>query len=594
MTPSPDKDRDGLPVTHPWTDKLLALDACCDVGEPPVLGPSAKVVTPLCMSRWQAALAAHPDSRFSEYITRGINDGFRIGFDRRLKVALRSCRRNIPSTYEHPEIVSQYLSKECKTGHTFGPFLGAPIPRMHFSSFGVIPKRHQPGKWRLILDLSSPQVHSVNDGIDPRLCSLQYISVDDIVRQVANAGRGALLAKSDIQHAYRLIPVHPEDRRFLGMKWQGKLYVDATLPFGLRSAPIIFSAVADALEWIVRQKGARCISHYIDDFIMVGAPASDECATHLHSFLSTCDELGVLVAKDKTEGPATRLTVLGIEIDTEAMTLQLPDDKLRRMELMLTDWSGRSSGTRRDLESLAGTLQHAASVVSSGRLFLRRIYDLLAATRHFKPHHFVRLNAECRADIEWWATFHRRLNGVSLIRKVAAVQPDVVVRSDASGNWGCGAFWGTVWIQATWDDLPIGRKAIAAKELIPIVLTAIVWGHAWPGALVEYRCDNAVVVDIINHQSAKDPLLCHLLRCLFFASAHYNFALSAKHTPGVANIAADALSRGNRLLFFSQVPRAASQPTYISRDLLLHLARHRPAWTSRDWTAWFASCFATY
>ena len=99
---------------------------------------------------------AHPDSHFSEYITRGISDGFHISFDRRRGMALRSCRRNIPLAYEHPEVVSQYLPKECKTGHTLGPFLGAPIPGMHFSSFGVIPKRHQPGKWRHISDLSSP------------------------------------------------------------------------------------------------------------------------------------------------------------------------------------------------------------------------------------------------------------------------------------------------------------------------------------------------------------------------------------------------------------------------------------------------------
>ena len=56
------------------------------------------------------------------------------------------------------------------------------------------------------------------------------------------------MGKMDIQHAYRNIPVAPEDRRLLGMLWQGKVYVDKVLPFGLRSAPLIFSAVADALQ----------------------------------------------------------------------------------------------------------------------------------------------------------------------------------------------------------------------------------------------------------------------------------------------------------------------------------------------------------
>lgn len=51
------------------------------------------------------------------------------------------------------------------------------------------------------------------------------------------------MAKMDIKQAYRIVPVHPEDRRLLGMQWQDKVYVDKVLPFGLRSAPLIFSAV---------------------------------------------------------------------------------------------------------------------------------------------------------------------------------------------------------------------------------------------------------------------------------------------------------------------------------------------------------------
>ena len=53
------------------------------------------------------------------------------------------------------------------------------------------------------------------------------------------------MAKMDIQQAYRNIPVAPEDRHLLGMSWQGHVFVDRVLPFGLRSAPLLFSAIAD-------------------------------------------------------------------------------------------------------------------------------------------------------------------------------------------------------------------------------------------------------------------------------------------------------------------------------------------------------------
>ena len=80
-------------------------------------------------------------------------------------------------------------------------------------------------------------------------------SVDEAVRKVLALGAGTLMAKFDVEGAYRTIPVHPEDRWLLGMKWEGKLYVDKALPFSLRSAPKIYTAVADAMQWILGKEG---------------------------------------------------------------------------------------------------------------------------------------------------------------------------------------------------------------------------------------------------------------------------------------------------------------------------------------------------
>jgi len=74
------------------------------------------------------------------------------------------------------------------------------------------------------------------------------------------------VAKFDLKAAYRHIPVHPDDRRLLGMEWKGGLYLDATLPFGLRSAPVIFNAVAEALAFVIRERGVEGMDHYLDDY----------------------------------------------------------------------------------------------------------------------------------------------------------------------------------------------------------------------------------------------------------------------------------------------------------------------------------------
>ena len=96
------------------------------------------------------------------------------------------------------------------------------------------------------MDLSSPKNSSVNDGIDATLSSLSYASIDHLSALIL--GRGAMLVKADIKEAYHMIPVHPQDQRLLDIQWEDAVYIDRMLPFGLRSAPKIFPAVADALQ----------------------------------------------------------------------------------------------------------------------------------------------------------------------------------------------------------------------------------------------------------------------------------------------------------------------------------------------------------
>ena len=131
------------------------------------------------------------------------------------------------------------------------------------------------------MDLSSPHGHSMNDGITKELCSLHYSSIDEAATQVAALGPGCMLVKMDIHQAYRNIPVAPEDKHLLGLQWNNQIYIDKVLPFGLRSTPMIFSAVADKLLWIMLKKGVSWGIHYINNFLTIGPPTSDECLQNI-------------------------------------------------------------------------------------------------------------------------------------------------------------------------------------------------------------------------------------------------------------------------------------------------------------------------
>ena len=96
--------------------------------------------------------------------------------------------------------------------------------------------------------------------------------------------------------------------------------MDTRLPFGLRSAPVIFTALADALEWIVKQQGVKVLyhylAHYLDNYITLGKPNSTECQANLEKMSDCCSRLGIPIAQEKCESSTTCLTYLGIEIDT--------------------------------------------------------------------------------------------------------------------------------------------------------------------------------------------------------------------------------------------------------------------------------------
>ena len=121
-------------------------------------------VTPIDAHKLWSELCLHPDQVKVDYVISGLTNGFRLGFDPSA-VSLQSAAHNMLSASLQPSVIDQYLLTEREKGRVAGPFLISPIPNLHVSRFGVIPKKHQPGKWRVILDLSSPLGHSVNDGI---------------------------------------------------------------------------------------------------------------------------------------------------------------------------------------------------------------------------------------------------------------------------------------------------------------------------------------------------------------------------------------------------------------------------------------------
>ena len=172
-------------------------------------------------TEWKSQLTTFPDPCFYHFILRGLSNGFRIGFDS--SQACQPAKQNMRLAYEHPDVVKKYLEREVLFQRMFQLTTEetAAEPRIQVSPFGVIPKRGKEGKWRLIVDLSTPSGRSVNDGLTQDVCSISYTSVDIAVKLIQSMGLGTLMAKMDLKEAYRNIPVHPADHHLLAVQWNG-------------------------------------------------------------------------------------------------------------------------------------------------------------------------------------------------------------------------------------------------------------------------------------------------------------------------------------------------------------------------------------
>ena len=363
-------------------------------------------------------------------------------------------------------------------------------------------------------------------------------------------GLGTLMAKMDLKEAYRNIPVHLADQHLLAVKWNGITFLDGALPFGLRSTPKLFSAVVDGLLLIFFNHGIQPALHYLDDFMFLEPPGKSVCRSSIQKVLQLCNELGVPVAVEKNEGPATTITFLGIEIDSQAGRLRLPRDKPSDLIITLKSWrrpnrpyTTKRKGTKGYLLSLIGKLHHACRVVKPERAFIRSLIDTsmsVALLDHYAP-----LGAEARADIAWWNSFVSIWNGVSIISPTFF---SATCNSDASGIWGCGAVCHSHWFQLAWPPSWNGIP-IAPIELVTIVVAVALSEPWWRGQKILRHCDNIAVVFAVNRGSARDPKLMKLL--------------SVKHIPGIENTAADALSCNNLHVFFASTTQAQPVPSGV-------------------------------
>ena len=135
-----------------------------------------------------------------------------------------------------------------------------------------------------IVDLSHLEGRSVISGVDTHLCSLSnnIVKMDQVVDTLLEMGPGIWLAKLDVKNAYRKVPVRLEET-LIGHAVEGSDLCGCSFAIWFEVSTQDFNALADVVEWVVKQNGVEHLWQYLDDFLTCGEPGTVKCQLNLQT-----------------------------------------------------------------------------------------------------------------------------------------------------------------------------------------------------------------------------------------------------------------------------------------------------------------------
>ena len=351
---------------------------------------------------------------------------------------------------------------------------------------------------------------------------------------------GDWLAKVDLKDAFFTIPIHVAHRKYLWFTLQGKVYEFNCLPFGLSSAPWVFTKTLKPVIALLRELGVRLIA-YIDD-ILILAESREELERHVVALIYLLECMGYIInSKKSITNPAQTLEFLGLIVDTLSMELRLPLDKLKKIRAESRKLAREQTTSARSLARLLGKMNATTPVIPPAPLFCRHLQMSLTraleeGSQSYETH--VTLSPEGREELTWWDNHMSRWNGKSLVK----TEIDIVIDSDAS-LMGWGATSSQQRTGGPWSAEE-SKMHINCLELLAATLAVKTFVKNLTQMSVLLRIDNTTAVAYINNMGGTvSPELVALARSLWMWCLERNIHTTAQYLPGVQNTIADAESR---------------------------------------------------
>ena len=353
----------------------------------------------------------------------------------------------------------------------------------------IFPVPKASGGWRLVIDLSYLNQFFVK----------HKFRMESIRSAIANVERGDFLASVDLQDAYLHIPILRAHRKYLRiallLDHQILHFQFTCLPFGITSAPRVFTKVVVVLTAALRLQGI-CVTPYLDDWLVRG-PSEAVLKQHLHKTLQMLDTHGFLVNLKKSSlDPTPVISYLGFTIDTFLMKLSLSDQRTTNLQRAVQGLLQTDHCSVRKAMRILGMMTSSLEAVPWARAHFRMQQNCIL-TQWDKSRDSLERNINIslpvKKDLLWWLHPQRFLQGRSL-----KTQIQTVLTSDASGSaWG--AHVEDHWVQEAWSQKEL-QMSSNLKELMAIRKALIHFKSKVLHKAVQVQSDNLAAVFYLNKQ----------------------------------------------------------------------------------------------
>ena len=348
--------------------------------------------------------------------------------------------------------------------------------------------------------------------------------------------KGDFLVKIDLKDAYLKVPIWKNHQKYLRFLWKGSMQEFGCLPFGLATAPRVFTKLMKPVVGALRQRGIRLII-YLDDLLIM-AESHDQALHHAASKLNLLEGLGFIVNYQKSQLlPSQKIEFL---IDSNTMTLQHPGEKLRKIRKKCQELLAQTTVSVRELSKFLGLLTSSIQAIFPAPLHYRHLQRLknttLASQKIYNA--MVALDQAAHEEILWWRDHLHTWNGRALFQDPV----DLVIETDASRK-GWGAYCQGVRTGGPWS-FEEKRLHINCLELLAGSLAVKTFTKSKVCAHVELLMDSTSAVAYVNKMGGThSKSLANLPIDLWEWCFQNHLIVSAQHLSGRLNERADRESR---------------------------------------------------